>query len=201
MRRNSKSALVGVLVGGALAGPGYALASHGTAPHAAAPRVTATYSCKATVLGSPHTFASPSRMAGKTPVTVAPGAVVKMTGFQAQVTIPSAIVALFEKSGMTWISGSSVTLDLNASDAKTATVNAGKGLAIPQTSLPKPAANVTIALPTTAKTVGSWTPVAAGTMTFTDGIIKTALNDNVGKTVPVSCTPKPAVTLSKTTVS
>jgi hypothetical protein len=38
-------------------------------------------------------------------------------------------------------------------------------------------------------------------MTFTDGILKFTLNDNLGVAVPVACTPKPAVTLAKTTVS
>ena len=155
----------------------------------------------ATVKASGHTFTLAASIAGKTPAKAASMTTVKMTGFQAEITIPASLIQVLEQSGMTWISGSAFTFDINASDAVTKSKNAGTGLSIPKTSLAKPAANFTFTVPATAKTVGPWTAAAKGTMVFTDGKLKFTLNDNLGSAVPVSCSPKPAVTLSKTTVS
>jgi hypothetical protein len=163
--------------------------------------VSATYTCVATVLGSGHTFTSPITLSGTTPATVAPGASVTMTGFQSKVTIPASLIQSAEGYGVTWVSGSSFSWTINATDALVKGKNAGRGLSIPKTNLPTPAAAVTVTLPVTPKSVGPWTAGTAGKMTFTDGHLKFTLNDNVGVSVPVSCSPKPAVTLSTTTVS
>lgn len=188
-----------------MAGTGAASLAVAAAPVGATARTThsvsATYSCTATVLGSAHTFTSAITLSGTTPATVAPGAYVKMTGFQSKVTIPASLISMAEKYGVKWVSGTSFSWMINATDATVKAKNAGKGLAIPQTNLPTPAADVTVTLPSSPKSVGSWIASAAGTMTFTDGHLKFTLNDNLGVSVPVSCNPKPAVTLSKTTVS
>jgi hypothetical protein len=192
-------------VAGAAAATGLVLAVGAGPAGAAAPRtvhsVATTYSCSATVLGSAHTFTSSITLSGTVPASVAaPGDKVSMTGFQSKVTIPASLVSTAETYGVTWVSAGGFVWYIRATDAKVAPVNAGSGLSIPQTTLPKPAANVTVTVPKTAKTVGPWTSSAKGTMVFTDGILKFTLNDNLGLSVPISCTPKPAVTLGKTTV-
>ena len=190
-------------VAAAGASTGLVLAAGAGPAGAVAPRVTvnATYSCTATVLGSAHTFTSPISIASVAPAKVAPGAAVKLTGFQSKVTIPASLVSTAESYGVTYVSASGFTWYIHATDAKVANVNAGVGLSIPKTNLPKPAKNVTVAVPAVAKTVGTWTAGTAGTMTFTDSTLKFTLNDNLGVAVPVSCVPKPAIVLAKTIVT
>lgn len=193
-------------VAGTGAATGLVLAISAGPAGAVAPRtiqrsVSATYSCTATIFGSPHSFTSPISMSGKTPTTVKPGVKVSMTGFQSKVTIPKSLVQTAESDGVTSISASAFTWDLKATDAKVATVNAGPGISLASTPLPNPAANLVVTLPKAAKTVSGWVAVKAGTMTITDSTLKFTLNDNFNVAVPVSCTPHPAVTLAKTTVS
>jgi hypothetical protein len=196
-------------VAGAGAATGLVLVLGAAPAGAVAPRATvsATYACTTTVLGQTETFTSPISITGKTVAgPVAPGTLVKMTGFYSKVTIPQSLVAKAESYGVTWVSGKITSWSINASHATTKTKNAAgsTGLAIPQTNLPNPAAAVTIRVPsgTTTKTVGPWTAAAgAGTMVFTDGTLKFTLNDNLGVSLSVTCSPHPAITISKTTVS
>ncbi|HEV2361935.1 MAG TPA: DUF6801 domain-containing protein [Acidimicrobiales bacterium] len=189
----------GVFASGLLFGLGTPAANASTAPRT----VSATYSCSTVVLGSTHTFVSPIAISGKTPTSVAPGAKVSMTGFQAKVTIPSSLVSTAESYGVTYFNGNIKTWYVNATDSKNKSVNAaGTGITIPKTNLPKPAANVTITVPAAAKTIGTWTAgTTAGAMTFTDGGLIFTLNDNLGVALTVTCSPKPAATISKTTVT
>jgi hypothetical protein len=160
--------------------------------------VSATYACST----SGGSFVSPVTINATAPKAAAPGKPVTLTSVQYKVTVPGSLVTEMENSGITWIAGTVKTLDINATDAKVTTVNvAGKGIAIPMTNLPKPAANVTFHLPAKPVTIGPWVAKAKGTMTFTDGTIADTLTDNLAVTIPVTCTAKPVATLAKTTVS
>jgi len=126
---------------------------------------------------------------------------VSMRHFQSKLTLPEGFIALLQAAGATWISWSVSPWYISATDATPKSLTVGKGLSIPKTTLPKPAASMTFTLPASSKTVGPWHAVSKGTMTFTDGRLKFTLNDNLGVAVPANCSPKPAVTMSATTVS
>lgn len=161
-------------------------------------KVSSVYDCNNSTTGAVKFAVS---AAGATPGTVAPGSAVKMTGFQMIVTLPGSVATDLLKYGYRSLSGRASTLDVNSTDAKTKTVNAAKKpLTFPSVKLVKGQA-IPIKFPASPATIGSWTPVSKGTMSFTMG------NATITLTVPslgsltFTCTPSPAAKISTSAVS
>jgi hypothetical protein len=110
-------------------------------------------------------------------------------------------VCQFQKEGLTWISGKVTVLNINATDAKTRTINMGKGLTIAEVTLPETDIGVTVSLPAKPTTVGHWTAGTKGTMTFSNGTFSYTVSDNLRVSMSLSCSAHPAKTLASTTVS
>jgi len=186
------------LAGSAVAGT-LALAAGAAPAGAAVPKtaVKATYSCSATALGKTYTYAGSISVSGTTPAKAAPKSAVSMTGWQVVVAIPASIVNEVYKYTHT-ISGTLTTFDIVSTD-NAGTVNAAAPGIKTGTITLKPNTALSIKLPGTAKTVGKWTAGPSGTMTFSTGKVAIALSV-LGVNVPVTCSPKPAAVISKTTV-
>jgi len=123
-----------------------------------------------------------------------------MTGFQISVTIPASVVNELIGKGVTPVTMEATVLDINASDAKTKTVNAAKKpFQFGPVTLQKNTPAVFI-LPPDPITIGTWTALKTGTMTFTTGNAKLVLTSSK-TTVNVTCNAKPPATLSTTSVS
>jgi hypothetical protein len=176
----------------------------GAAPASA--NVTDTYTFTDTVLRETETFAQAVTIDGSTPASVAADGTVSMTGFQFHFTIPAAMVNQWLKYGGRSISGTCKTIDINATDAKTATVNAAgpDGIAISRINLQENKA-VTITVPASADTEGTWTASKKGTMRFDTGDIDFTLElgelgGGVIASIKFTGKPSPAATISETTV-
>lgn len=185
----------GALASGLMLALGAAPAGASTTPHA----TSVSYTCGDSITSTK--FTSPISITATPTKTVAPGKTTSLTGFQVSVTIPESVVSEAESFGITWVDGTIKTFDINATDAKTAAVNAaGKGITLPKTTLPKPAKAVSMKVPAKAITVGTWTAKAKGTMTYSSGNLDFTLNDSLGVAVTVTCTAAKN-TIGKTTVS
>jgi hypothetical protein len=150
---------------------------------------------------SAGSIASPVKITGTTPATVAPGSFVDLTGAQFSVTIPATYVDnIIQSTGATSATGVVTTLDFNSTDAEVATVNAASTpIAFGPLGLSSGDALV-VAFPSSSLTVGSWTAYDKGTMSFSAG--KASFTISVtGYTATASCRPTKTVTISKTSVS
>jgi|GEM_PF-5128627 hypothetical protein len=179
------------------AGAANASQSQATNAGAIKPSVNANYSCTASALGRSIWSAV---VTGTTPGSVPHGGKVSMSGFQATVTIPGSIVNKLIGMGITAVTMEATVLDVNSTDAKPTTVNAAKKpFSFGPVTLQKNMGAVFF-LPPTPITIGTWTALKAGTMVFTTGNVKLVLTSSKAP-VKVTCSPKPSVTLSTTTVS
>jgi hypothetical protein len=198
-------------VAGAALASGLLVVVGATAPAGAAaaastsPRVSATYSCSATipVVGT-ETWTGAITVLGSAPATAAPGGAVSLTGWQAQVTIPASLVDEAAKYASS-IGGKLASFKISATDSKVKTVNAaGKGgIKIPTTAITTSSGALTFNLPATPKTVKGWTAVKKGTMTFKTGNVVldlTAATIIGNESVTATCTATPT-TLATTSVS
>jgi hypothetical protein len=176
-----------------------------SASPAIAAKVNATYACTQTAFGQTYSFTMPFTVQASSPTTVAPGTSVKLHNFQLHFTLPASYVSQAEASGVTSISGKFEIFDVSATDAQPTVVNAfPSGARIPTKALPKPPAAVRFAVPSTPITIGTWTAVSKGTMTFTTGSATFKLNEQTASgivSVPVTCTPHPAVEITQTAVT
>jgi hypothetical protein len=167
----------------------------------AVPRASTTYSCTATVPvsgGETITYSRPITVHGNAPRTAAPNSKVSLTGVEFKLTIPARVINQVIRLSKK-VSADVTTLDI-VSTNRPATVNvAGKGIVISPLTLVSDA-TLTLQLPNPPTTVGPWTAGSAGPMSFRTGNVALTLTA-AGKKVPVSCHPKPAVTISTTTVS
>jgi hypothetical protein len=169
----------------------------GAATHLVLATVKAPYSCNSPI-GS---VSAPVTVSGTTPATAAAGAAVKMTGYQVKVHIPAADVN--RVIGLTHAKsakGTVTTLDVRATDAKTAIVNAAKKpISFGPVALVMNKA-LTLSVPAKPATIGSWISQSSGKMTFSPGAM--VLTIDVGAfAVKATCKPSSTETLSTTTVS
>lgn len=162
--------------------------------------VKASYNCVATVFGVRDSYLVFIMMSGLTPATVAPNAAVSMKLFQAVVTLPSQFVATLASNGVKSAAASATLIDMNASDTKSATIDAA-ATAIPASAVAI-AANKTasFSFPAAGKTIGPWTASKAGTINFSPGTVDYTVTTSRGA-FPFTCTPDPPITLTNTTVS
>jgi hypothetical protein len=192
-----RSALGTLLV---VAGASAALVATTITPAVAAgPSVTATYKCSIPAIG---TITSSAKVVGKSPASVAPGAKVSVTGYQTTVSIPGSALNTAYSYGVRTITAKVTILYINATDAKSRSINVAKTpISFPTVTL-KASNNPALALhiPTKAATEGTWTASSKGTMTFSTGSASISLASNLG-TFTATCSPSPAATISKTTVT
>ena len=156
--------------------------------------VSVPYSCKLSISRRNHIW--PVTESGTTPSEVKPGTPVSMSGWQAQVTIPKSVVDALIGKGITGVTMEATTFDINATDAKPGTVNAANppisyGPVTLQKGMP-----ALFLIPQSPITIGTWTALKTGTMTFTAGNAKLTLTDS--KTT-VNATCKPGTTVLSTT--
>jgi hypothetical protein len=195
------------VAGGAVASGMLLLA--GAAPAGAsastvAPKVVAKYACSAKipVIGT-KSWSGTITVLGASTKTVAPGGAVSIAGWQAQVTIPKALV---DEAGAyaSSIGGKLATFTINATDAKVKGVNAaGKGITVPTVKISKTSPALTFKIPATPTTVKGWTAGTKGSMVFSTGnaVLDLTADTIIGnEAVTVTCIATPA-TLSTTTVS
>jgi hypothetical protein len=168
----------------------------GVAP-AGAVSASGIYRCSTTGI----TLSFPVSVPGKTPKTVAPGAKVVVKDVQATITIPASAVSLLtlgSSQGLT-VTGKATTIDIHATDATPATVNAA---AQPMSFGPytlSSSKSLVIRFPATPISVGTWVAGKKGTMTFT--VSKVAVDmELLGAPVEATCLPRTVATISSTTV-
>jgi hypothetical protein len=161
--------------------------------------VSVGYTCSA-ALG---TLAVTVHVTGTTPATAKQDAAVSMTGAQVGVTIPAADVnKVISLTHAKSASGKATKLDLVATDADVATVNAAaRPIAFGPVALVqnKPA---TLRLPATPAIVGHWTAAdkAGAVMSFSAGTIVISLT--VGPySGSATCKPAKAVAVSTTKIA
>jgi hypothetical protein len=159
--------------------------------------VKATYSCTTSLSRRARHW--PVAESGSTPPKVTPGTKVSMTGWQAQVTIPASVVNELIGNGITAVTMEATTFDINATDAKPGTVNAANPpISYGPVTLGKGMPALFL-IPQNPITIGTWTALKTGTMTFTAGNAKLTLTDSK-TTVDATCKPGKTV-LATTTVS
>lgn len=161
--------------------------------------VSVTYTCRASLQKKTYNWTSTGSADATTPAQVKVGASVSMKGWQTTVTIPKALVVALQSNGGASVAGKVSVLDLEATDAKPATLNsAGDGLALPPMRMQ--AKSLTISLPAKPTTAGPWVASKAGTMVFQPGPAILTLTPNKGSSASLQCQAGKA-TLSTTTVS
>lgn len=168
-----------------------------TSPTAAGAAATsAPYRCTTTTT----TLQFPVAIAGSTRKSVAPGAKVVLSGLQASITIPAVAVNLISLTGGRSASGKVTAVDIRATDATPATVNAAAApIAFGPYTLVK-GRPLLIKFPAAPISVGGWVARAKGTMTFTASMV--VLTINIG-TLPIvaSCVPTAPDPITSVTVS
>jgi hypothetical protein len=159
--------------------------------------VTVVYTCKLPISRRARHW--PVAESGATPPKVTHGTKVSMTGWQAQVTIPASVVNELIGNGLTAVTMEATTFDINATDAKPGTVNAAyPPISYGPVTLEKGVPALFL-IPQNPITIGTWTALKPGTMTFTAGNAKLTLTDSK-TTVDATCKPGKSV-LATTTVS
>jgi hypothetical protein len=192
-----RRALAAVLAG---AGATSALLGFTAAPAvAASPHVAATYKCSIPGVG---TVTSSATVVGKSPASVKPGAKVSMTGYQTTVSIPGSALDTAYSYGVRTITAKVTVLYINSTDAKSRSVNVAKTPISFKTVTLRASNNppLTLHVPAKPATEGTWTASSKGTMTFSTGSSTISLATNLG-TFTATCSPSPAATISKTTVT
>jgi hypothetical protein len=192
-----RRALAAVLAG---IGAASALLAVAAVPAGAAqPRVTASYSCSIPAVG---TVTATATVAGKSPASAAPGAKVSVSRYQSTVAIPGSALDTAYSYGVRWITAKVTKLYINATDAKSRSVNVAK-TPITFSKVTLKASNnppLTLHIPSKPATEGSWTASAKGIMNFSTGSASISLGSNLG-TFTATCSPSPAATISKTSVT
>jgi hypothetical protein len=166
--------------------------------------VVTGYECAVTGLGAQQLYLEPVVITASSAPAFKPGAPVHLSRFQANVTIPSSIVALMEAAGMKSVDGIVNPWYVKATDVvtKKSNVDLPSGFTIPTINLPKTPASVSFVVPATARAVGSWTAGSqAGTITFSTGALKFILRGSPeGISLPVTCIPHPTAPIAQATV-
>jgi hypothetical protein len=164
--------------------------------------VAASYSCKVAKLDKTYTFAA--KFTGDTPATVSAGSTVNMTHLRAQLTFPAAMLQYLAKDlKATFVSGEVQNVYVVAG---TQSKGLSNGFSFTRFTISATSKGHTVAAPSepVGETVGPFTAGAAGSkLTFTTGQI--LLNIHTDSTqlsgADITCTAKPAATISTTSVS
>jgi hypothetical protein len=164
-------------------------------------RVSAAYSCAVSPTGG--NVRAAVDLTGAMPNSVSPGQSIQMSAFQATLTAPATFVNEVIESGGRSVSGVATQLDVDSTDANGTTVNAA------QTPIPFGPITLVqgqaliIELPASASTIGTWTAIPQGTMTFSGGAITLSLTvTTTSGNIPGSldCTPSPPAVIASVTV-
>jgi hypothetical protein len=171
--------------------------------HAKSAAVTASYSCSASTPVGTQSYTGTASFTGTTPGSVAVGASVLITGFQASVSVPGSLLNEAYGYGVRSITTTVTAFDVSATDATTATIDVPKKpvnvghLKLASSGNP----SITISIPRKAAKVGSWIASQKGTMVFSPGPATIHFKTNLGS-LTVQCTPgSQGSVLSTTTVS
>jgi hypothetical protein len=164
---------------------------------------SASYTCSATTPKGTFSYSGSVTFAGTTPSTVAVGATVPVTGFQAHLSVPGSVVDEVASYGVRSISASVTAFDITATDAATASVDVvKKAVNVGHTTLSASGnAAIEVSVPRRPAKVGGWVASSTGTMDFAPGSATLHFKTNLGS-LNVGCTPgSPVSPISTTTVS
>jgi hypothetical protein len=129
------------------------------------------------------------------------GAAFALTDFQVVLTIPSSLVNAARSTGATSIQGTASALDVAATNATPASLNAAAP-PIPYGPLAlvenEPLA---VRLPAAAASVGPWTASAAGVVSFTPGAIDVSVSGGTALHTTLTCTPTTTGAFATTTAN
>jgi len=164
--------------------------------------VTTPFTCSAATPKGTLSGSGTASFSGTTPASVNVGDTVKISGFQAVLTIPGSVLDDLYQEGVHSMTAGVSAFDITSTDATTPTVNVVQKLVKLGHIALEASNNATLVLniPKKAATVGGWVASAAGTMTFTPG---TATVEFKAKTGILSgqCTTSSPLPISTTSVS
>ncbi|HEV2360213.1 MAG TPA: DUF6801 domain-containing protein [Acidimicrobiales bacterium] len=192
MRNRLAAAALRVAVSGSLAGiaaaslaVGLAEGSSGAAP-ASSVSATVPYNCN--IAGLLHETLDIG-VAETAPASVTPGGSVDLTGFQTTTVVPANLVTLLiDFLHITTFSGTVTGIDVDATGATPATINAAPKAGYPFTVKVTSGKAATIVIPATPITVGPFTAGKSGSVSVSPSTV--TITTKIGKSVDtITCAP------------
>jgi hypothetical protein len=183
-----------------------------TYPTTATP-VDESYQCTFSFFGSAQSATFDVKLQGATPTNVPPGTVFDMALFQGVTTVPASLSTEAATLGCNSVTGAITALQISGNDAHgTTTVNATAATPADYDFGPITVVSgqaITLTLPSSPKTIGSWTALPSGTMSFKPASGASSLTANLTfscgapfGSIPVSvaCTIASPANIATTTV-